>query len=59
MTTTSRKRNRKHFQLDASKIKPAKKTLGAKSETETIKGAFDLAISEPRGMARDPVLLDE
>jgi hypothetical protein len=48
VTTTSGKRNRKHFQLDASKIKRAKKALGAKSETETIEGALDLAITEQK-----------
>jgi hypothetical protein len=39
-------RSHKHFQLDATKIKRAQKVLHAKSETETIELALDLAISE-------------
>ena len=45
MATTSR-RAHKHFQLDAVKIKRAQKALRAKTETETIERALDLAISE-------------
>jgi len=45
MTTTSR-RAHKHFQLDSVKIKRAQKALRAKTETETIERALDLAISE-------------
>ena len=40
------KRTHKHFQLDAIKIKRAQKALGAKTETEAIERALDLAISE-------------
>jgi hypothetical protein len=36
----------KHFQLDVSKIKRAKKVLQAKTETETIERALDFAIGE-------------
>jgi hypothetical protein len=36
----------KHFQLDAIKIKRAQKALRAKTETETIERALDLAIAE-------------
>ena len=45
-TTASRKRSHKHFQLDASKIRRAQKALRAKTETETIERALDLAITE-------------
>ena len=45
MATTSRQRTHKHFQLDASKIKRAQKALRAKTETETIERALDLAIT--------------
>jgi len=44
--TTARKRSHKHFQLDAVKIKRAQKVLRAKTETEAIERALDLAISE-------------
>jgi hypothetical protein len=43
---TARNRTHKHFQLDATKIKRAQKALKAKTETETIDRALDLAISE-------------
>jgi hypothetical protein len=36
----------KHFQLDAVKIRRAQKVLKAKTETEAIERALDLAISE-------------
>jgi len=39
-------RSHKHFQLDAGKIKRAQKVLHAKTETETIERALDLAIAE-------------
>jgi hypothetical protein len=39
-------RSHKHFQLDALKIKRAQKALGARTETETIERALDLAITE-------------
>ena len=44
----SQKRAHKHFQLDASKISRAQKALRAKTETETIERALDLAIVEER-----------
>jgi hypothetical protein len=44
--TTARKRSHKHFQLDSRKIKRAQKALQAKTETETIERALDLAIAE-------------
>jgi hypothetical protein len=42
----SNTRSHKHFQLDAVKIKRAQKALRAKTETETIERALDLAITE-------------
>ena len=44
--TAVKNRIHKHFQLDVSKIKRAKKVLQAKTETETIERALDLAIEE-------------
>jgi hypothetical protein len=41
-------RSHKHFQLDPAKIKRAQKALCAKTETETIERALDLAIEESR-----------
>ena len=43
---TARNRSHKHFQLDAVKIKRAQKALRAKTETEAIERALDLAIAE-------------
>src|ERR1700674_673282 len=43
---TANRRTHKHFQLDSVKIKRAQKALRAKTETETIERALDLAISE-------------
>ena len=43
MATT---RTHKHFQLDAVKIKRAQKVLQARTETEAIERALDLAIAE-------------
>ncbi len=43
---TARNRVHKHFQLDTAKIKRAQKALRAKTETETIDRALDLAIAE-------------
>ena len=40
------KRSHKHFQLDARKIKRAQKVLHARTETEAIERALDLAIAE-------------
>jgi hypothetical protein len=36
----------KHFRLDAAKLKRAQKLLDARTETETIERAIDLAILE-------------
>ncbi len=43
---TTRARSHKHFQLDPTKIKRAQKALRAKTETEAIERALDLAIAE-------------
>jgi len=43
---TARSRSHKHFQLDSAKIKRAQKALRAKTETEAIERALDLAIAE-------------
>ena len=43
---TAPKRIHKHFQLDPAKIKRAQKALRAKTETETVERALDLAIAE-------------
>jgi hypothetical protein len=43
---TASKRVHKHFQLDAMKIKRAKKVFNAKTETEAIERALDFAIDE-------------
>jgi len=43
---TARRRSHKHFQLDSVKIKRAQKALRAKTETEAIERALDLAIAE-------------
>jgi hypothetical protein len=42
----ARNRAHKHFQLDAVKIKRAQRALRAKTETEAIERALDLAIAE-------------
>jgi hypothetical protein len=36
----------KHFRLDSIKLKRAQKVLEARTETETVERALDLAISE-------------
>lgn len=41
-----RSRSHKHFQLDEIKIKRAQRALRARTETEAIDRALDLAISE-------------
>ena len=43
---TARNRAHKHFQLDAVKIKRAQRVLRAKTETEAVERALDLAIAE-------------
>ena len=45
---TTRRRRHKHFQLDPLKIKRAQRALHAKTETEAIERALDLAITEER-----------
>ncbi len=45
---TARNRSHKHLQLDSVKIKRAQRALRAKTETEAIELALDLAISEDR-----------
>jgi len=45
---TARKRSHKHFRLDAGKIKRAQRALRAKTETEAVERALDLAITEHR-----------
>ncbi len=45
---TAAKRSHKHFQLDAGKIKRAQKALRAKTETEAIERALDIALAEHR-----------
>lgn len=44
--TETRRRSHKHYRLDAAKIKRAQRVLRAKTETETIEKALDIAISE-------------
>jgi hypothetical protein len=44
--TTLTKRSHKHFQLNSAKIKRAQRALQARTETETIERALDLAIAE-------------
>ena len=58
---TSRTRVHKHFQLDSIKIKRAQKALDAKTETEAIERALDLAIAEHENNGhypRDPLYGD-
>jgi len=45
---TARKRSHKHFRLDAAKIRRAQRALRAKTETEAVERALDLAITEHR-----------
>ena len=42
----TKNRSHKHFQLDTTKIKRAQRILQARTETETIDRALDLAIAE-------------
>jgi hypothetical protein len=44
--SVARNRIHKHFQLDGVKIKRAQRVLQAKTETEAIERALDLAIAE-------------
>jgi hypothetical protein len=41
-----KKRTRKHFQLDSRKIKRVQRILKAKTETEAIELALDLALAQ-------------
>lgn len=43
---TRTNRSHKHFQLDSKQIKRAQKALRAKTETETIEKALELAIAQ-------------
>ncbi len=45
---TAKERAHKHFQLDPAKLKRAQRALRARTETETIERALDLAIAEHR-----------
>jgi hypothetical protein len=46
MATAKSRTIHKHFRLDSIKLKRAQKLLRARTETETVERALDLAISE-------------
>jgi hypothetical protein len=46
MATRKSRAIHKHFRLDSIKLKRAQRVLEARTETETIERALDLAISE-------------
>jgi len=46
MGTAKSRTIHKHFRLDSIKLKRAQKVLAARTETETVERALDLAISE-------------
>lgn len=46
MATAKNRTTHKHFRLDSIKLKRAQKVLAARTETETVERALDLAISE-------------
>jgi len=46
MPTAKSRTIHKHFRLDSIKLKRAQKVLEARTETETVELALDLAISE-------------
>jgi hypothetical protein len=46
MATAKSRTIHKHFRLDSIKLKRAQKLLAARTETETVERALDLAISE-------------
>lgn len=46
MATAKSHTMHKHFRLDSIKLKRAQKVLAARTETETVERALDLAISE-------------
>lgn len=46
MPTAKSRTIHKHFRLDSGKLKRAQKVLDARTETETVERALDLAISE-------------
>lgn len=46
MPTAKTRTIHKHFRLDSGKLKRAQRVLEARTETETVERALDLAISE-------------
>ena len=46
MATASNRTIHKHFRLDSARLKRAQKVLNARTETEAVERALDLAISE-------------
>jgi len=44
MTSSASRVTRKHFRIDAAKLKRAQKVLRAATETETVERALDLVI---------------
>jgi hypothetical protein len=46
MSTANSRTIHKHFRLDSVKLKHAQKVLDARTETEAVERALDLAISE-------------
>ena len=46
MPTAKTRTVHKHFRLDSIKLKRAQKALSARTETETVERALDLAISD-------------
>lgn len=46
MATAKNRTTHKHFRLDSTKLKRAQKVLAARTETETVERALDLAITE-------------
>jgi hypothetical protein len=46
MATASNRTIHKHFRLDSSKLKRAQKVLEARTETEAVERALDMAIAE-------------
>jgi hypothetical protein len=46
MATAKSRTIHKHFRLNSIKLKSAQKVLAARTETETVERALDLAISE-------------
>jgi predicted type IV restriction endonuclease len=46
MATAANRTIHKHFRLDSAKLRRAQEVLEARTETETVERALDLAISE-------------